>query len=193
MQGTAHIKEALDQARIELETAHRAGDLQRMSELQAEGIRQVMGTTSEAPLTPEEAEIFERAQGRIALFHLSGPMSFGAVKEMSNRLATADQFDVLLIDLDAVPLIDSTAALGIEDVLERAQMSGKHVLLVGLQAKAARVMNRLGVFKHLPKGHRFQKRINALRKAEVILGIAPCPPSSTSTSMESTDSQGSSS
>ena len=34
VQGTAHIKEALDQARIELETAHRAGDLQRMSELQ---------------------------------------------------------------------------------------------------------------------------------------------------------------
>ena len=34
VQGTAHIKEALDQARIELETANRAGDLQRMSELQ---------------------------------------------------------------------------------------------------------------------------------------------------------------
>ncbi len=34
VQGTAHIKEALDKARIELETAHRASDLQRMSELQ---------------------------------------------------------------------------------------------------------------------------------------------------------------
>jgi len=34
VQGTAHIKEALDQARIELEAAHRSGDLQRMSELQ---------------------------------------------------------------------------------------------------------------------------------------------------------------
>ncbi len=34
VQGTAHIKEELDQVRIELETAHRAGDLQRMSELQ---------------------------------------------------------------------------------------------------------------------------------------------------------------
>ncbi len=34
VQGTAHIKEELDQARIELETAHRAGDLQRLSELQ---------------------------------------------------------------------------------------------------------------------------------------------------------------
>ena len=34
VQGTAHIKEALEQARVEFETARRAGDLQRMSELQ---------------------------------------------------------------------------------------------------------------------------------------------------------------
>ena len=34
VQGSAHIKEALEQVKIELETARRAGDLQRMSELQ---------------------------------------------------------------------------------------------------------------------------------------------------------------
>jgi ATP-dependent Clp protease ATP-binding subunit ClpB len=34
LQGTQHIKEELDRARIELETAQRAGDLARMSELQ---------------------------------------------------------------------------------------------------------------------------------------------------------------
>ena len=34
MQGTTHIKEELERARLELETAHRASDLTRMSELQ---------------------------------------------------------------------------------------------------------------------------------------------------------------
>ncbi|MBW9263504.1 MAG: ATP-dependent chaperone ClpB [Candidatus Thiodiazotropha sp. (ex. Lucinisca nassula)] len=34
LQGTTHIKESLEKARLELETAHRAGDLTRMSELQ---------------------------------------------------------------------------------------------------------------------------------------------------------------
>jgi len=34
LQGTTHIKEALDKARFELETAHRAGNLQRMAEIQ---------------------------------------------------------------------------------------------------------------------------------------------------------------
>ena len=34
LQGTAHIKEELDHVQLELETARRAGDLQRMAELQ---------------------------------------------------------------------------------------------------------------------------------------------------------------
>ncbi|MGB5353341.1 MAG: ATP-dependent chaperone ClpB [Woeseia sp.] len=34
MQGTTHVKEEIERARLELETAHRAGDLARMSELQ---------------------------------------------------------------------------------------------------------------------------------------------------------------
>lgn len=34
VQGTSHIKEALEEAKLELEAAHRAGDLSRMSELQ---------------------------------------------------------------------------------------------------------------------------------------------------------------
>ena len=34
MQGTTHIKEELERAKLELETAHRANDLARMSELQ---------------------------------------------------------------------------------------------------------------------------------------------------------------
>ncbi|MDH3689897.1 MAG: ATP-dependent chaperone ClpB [Gammaproteobacteria bacterium] len=34
LQGTQHVKEALDRARLEMETARRAGDLARMSELQ---------------------------------------------------------------------------------------------------------------------------------------------------------------
>jgi len=34
MQGTTHLKEELERAKLELETAHRANDLARMSELQ---------------------------------------------------------------------------------------------------------------------------------------------------------------
>ncbi|OOZ43019.1 ATP-dependent chaperone ClpB [Solemya elarraichensis gill symbiont] len=48
VQGTAHIKEALEQARIEFETANRAGDLQRMSELQYGRIPELENQLSQA-------------------------------------------------------------------------------------------------------------------------------------------------
>jgi len=64
VQGTAHIKEALDQARIELETAHRAGDLQRLSELQYGAIPELekqLETASEV----DETEKFQLLRNKV--------------------------------------------------------------------------------------------------------------------------------
>ena len=80
MQGTTHIKEELDQARIEFDTAKRAGNLQRMAELQYGRIPELeaqlkqadtaVGATSEQPklvrnrVTEDEiAEIVARWTG----------------------------------------------------------------------------------------------------------------------------------
>ena len=55
MQGTAHIKEELERARLELETAHRANDLARMSELQYGRIPELEKQLAEAT-TAEQRE-----------------------------------------------------------------------------------------------------------------------------------------
>jgi ATP-dependent Clp protease ATP-binding subunit ClpB len=55
VQGTTHIKEELERARAELETAHRASDLARMSELQ-------YGKIPELEAALKEAEIGEQAE-----------------------------------------------------------------------------------------------------------------------------------
>ncbi|MFO7808635.1 ATP-dependent chaperone ClpB [Guyparkeria sp.] len=54
--GTTHIKEALDRARTELETARRAGDLTRMSELQYGRIPELERELVEAQSKEEETE-----------------------------------------------------------------------------------------------------------------------------------------
>ena len=64
VQGTAHIKEALDQARIELETAHRAGDLQRMSELQYGQIPELEKQLEEASEV-DETENFQLLRNKV--------------------------------------------------------------------------------------------------------------------------------
>lgn len=54
--GTTHIKEALDRARTELETARRAGDLTRMSELQYGRIPELERELAEAQTQEEQTE-----------------------------------------------------------------------------------------------------------------------------------------
>ncbi len=53
LQGATHVKEALEQARIDFETARRAGDLQRMSELQYGRIPELERQLSAASQTEE--------------------------------------------------------------------------------------------------------------------------------------------
>ena len=65
VQGTAHIKEELDQARIELETAHRAGDLQRMSELQYGRIPELEKQLEEASKAGESTENFQLLRNKV--------------------------------------------------------------------------------------------------------------------------------
>ena len=60
VQGTTHIKEALEQARIELETARRAGNLERMSELQYGTIpelEQQLSAAAEAESSQQENQL----------------------------------------------------------------------------------------------------------------------------------------
>lgn len=54
LQGTAHIKEALEQAKLELETAKRAGDLGRMSELQYGRIPELEKQLNQVNATEEQ-------------------------------------------------------------------------------------------------------------------------------------------
>jgi ATP-dependent Clp protease ATP-binding subunit ClpB len=56
VQGTAHIKEELDRARIEMETARRAGDLARMSELAYGRIPELERQLAAASAVSERAE-----------------------------------------------------------------------------------------------------------------------------------------
>jgi SulP family sulfate permease len=124
-----------------------------------------------------EQAIFERRRDQLVLFHISGPMSFGAVKELTGRLTSRTQFQVMILDLTEVPLIDSSVAMAIEDVIERTRKQGKHLLLSGLTPRVGRVLNRLGILRALDRNARYPTRLGALRRAEHLLQEA-APPAS---------------
>jgi len=137
----------------------------RMSELQSKSIKIIIEPDDEARLSEEEKSIFQQAKGRILLYHLSGPLSFGAAKDMVRRLANYDEYDVLILDFTAVPLVDYTTSKSIHDMIGDAIGTSRKVYLVGMQGQVVNLLERLGVLKSVNKEFQLSSRLEALKAA----------------------------
>ncbi len=137
----------------------------RMVDLQLDSIHTIRDVDEDTPLNAEEAEIIEAAAGRILMFHLGGPMSFGAAKGMARQLDEYDDYDVLILELSDVPQIDFTATRALYDMVYDAQSVKRQVYLVGCHEQVCDMMKKQGVVDQLPKENLVKTRIDALRSA----------------------------
>lgn len=143
--------------------------VKRMSELQLANIKAITGANEDHDLTEAEYAALEDGRGRVILYHLSGPFSFGAAKGMARRLGASDEYEALVLDLRDVPFLDSSASLGLEDAIKQAQGRNKHVFLVGVRPEVATTLKRLGVLALLPKTHHHVSRLDALKQAAALV------------------------
>lgn len=139
--------------------------VKRMSDLQLDSIRTITNGTADHPLTEAEKAALDAGGGRVVLYHLSGPFSFGAAKGMARRLGASDDYDALVLDFSDVPFLDSSASLGLEDAIVQAQRHDNEVYLVGVRPDVAKTLKRLGVLKLLPDDHHHVSRLEALKQA----------------------------
>ncbi len=139
--------------------------MKRMVDLQLDSIHTIRDVDEDTPLNAEEAEIIEAAAGRILMFHLGGPMSFGAAKGMARQLDEYDDYDVLILELSDVPQIDFTATRALYDMVYDAQSVKRQVYLVGCHEQVCDMMKKQGVVDQLPKENLVKNRIDALRSA----------------------------
>ncbi|MBI2970750.1 MAG: SulP family inorganic anion transporter [Gammaproteobacteria bacterium] len=147
--------------------------VKRMADAQMQSMKLVFDPSHVPDLTAEEADILERARGRIVLFHLEGPMSFGSAKGISRVLHSSKDKDVLIIDLSDVPFIDSSASITLEDVIEDAKGQGDVVILCGLRKNVLEVLTKIGVTRLIPPEMMVMNRSIALKKADDVLNPAP--------------------
>jgi SulP family sulfate permease len=144
--------------------------VKRMSELQLESIRAHDGVAGEIPLSEAEQAVLSRHPRDILLYHMSGPMSFGAAQGMARRVTAQGGCKVLVIDLTDVPFVDASASLAIEDIVHRARDQGVHALLAGVHPNVEKILTRIGVMKTIPAEARAGSRIEALRRAAALCG-----------------------
>jgi SulP family sulfate permease len=146
--------------------------VQKMSVLQQKsivGLRQGQQAQA-AGLGLEEQRLIEASEGKVVVFRLSGPMSFGAAQSMSRSLSITESFKVMVLDLSDVPLLDGSAAMAIEEIVDHAKHAGAEVFLVGLQPPVGRLLNRHGLLRRLGPRHRFRYLLSALRQASLLVG-----------------------
>ena len=139
------------------------------AELQIQSISAIAEPDTAKFLKRKEAVLFEECQGRVLLLHLTGLISFGAATELNRRMATQKDYDIYLIDLSEVDLIDGSAALALEEIIESAISKERKVLIAGLSYGVALRLGRMGVLDKVRETSRFSSRKAALRAALVFL------------------------
>ena len=139
--------------------------VKEMADVQVQSIRTVHDDVGEDLLTAEESALFRQCNGRAAILHLSGAMSFGAANEMMRRIVAVRPVKVLIIDLAGVPSIDGSAALTLEEIMQRARDANQQVFIAGMQLGVARVLSRLGALDEVREATRFATRLEAIRAA----------------------------
>jgi SulP family sulfate permease len=143
--------------------------LKRHSDMQLSKINIRRSADEESPLSAEEADIFNGSTGRLLLFHIGGPMSFGAAKGMVKLLAYQQDYQVLVLDMSDVPSLDYTASRGIKDMVNNTLDAGRKVVVALPPGEPCAMLDRENILDALPMHYRHIGRLSALRFANRLL------------------------
>ncbi|MEM9118793.1 MAG: SulP family inorganic anion transporter [Cyanobacteria bacterium P01_D01_bin.6] len=141
----------------------------RLEELQSESVKTITDADDQIVLAPEEKTIIDEADGRILLFHLSGPMIFGVAKAISREHDAIGTYDVLIIDLSEVPVLGVTSSLALENAVQEAVENDREVMIVGATGKVHRRLEKLGIDAWVPNDHWLENRLQALKVGAAIV------------------------
>jgi SulP family sulfate permease len=136
-----------------------------LDQLQSNSVKAITDADDQIVLTAEEKQLLDLANGRVLLFHLSGPMIFGVAKAIAREHSAIANYDVLIVDLGEVPILGVTSSLAIENAIKEAIDVGREVIVVGATGKVKRRLEKLGIDGLIPGHHWMGDRLTALQEA----------------------------
>ena len=147
--------------------------IERLSNHRADQVKAVTYDDEEIELDTEEKQLLERANGRVLLFYLSGPMIFGVAKAISREHNLINDYRALVLDLSDVPILGVTSSLALENAIEEAVEKGRQVYIVGVNGQAEKRLRKMGVMAQIPDENIMSDRTKALRQAVNQVGREP--------------------
>ncbi|PSO66849.1 MAG: sodium-independent anion transporter [Cyanobacteria bacterium QH_8_48_120] len=145
--------------------------IERLSNLRAEKVKAVSNADDEIMMDDQEKQLLDRANGRVLLFYLSGPMIFGVSNAIARqRKAMEDQdHNALILDLRDVPHLGVSSSLAVENAIREAVDKGRHVFIVGAADQSKQRLENLGILSLIPPQHLLMDRQEALRQAVTLV------------------------
>ncbi len=119
--------------------------IKRLSDLHSQNVKAISTPDVKLMLTPEEEELMDKFGTRVLLFHMSGPMIFGVAKALAREQSAMKHAEVLIVDLQDVPLLGVTVSLGIENMVKDALNQGARVWIVGARGATRERMEKFEV------------------------------------------------
>jgi SulP family sulfate permease len=147
--------------------------IRRLSDLRSQDVKAISYADDQIVMSQKEKELLDGADGRVLLFHLSGPMIFGVSKAISRQQDMAGEYDVLIIDVSDVPLLGVTSSLALENAVKDAVEKGRQVLIAGATGKIKDRLQRLEISELIPRNHFVTDRVAALELAHEFLQQQP--------------------
>ncbi|MEM1290440.1 MAG: SulP family inorganic anion transporter [Cyanobacteria bacterium P01_H01_bin.162] len=139
--------------------------IQSLTDLQVQAMKTITRPENQDWLSREEQILLGAARGKVLMFHLSGPMSFGAAKAISRQMSIVENYEILILDLSNVPRLGVTALLAIETMIKDAFAKEREVFVVGAQGQVYHRLQCLEVLRQLPPGNHLTERLTALKQA----------------------------
>ena len=139
--------------------------IERLSNHRADKVKAITYDDEEIDLSKEEKQLLERANGRVLLFYLSGPMIFGVAKAIAREHNASRHCEAIVFDLSEVPHLGVTASLALENAIKEAVDEDRQVFIVGASGQTKRRLGDLRVFTLMPADNLFMDRTTALRAA----------------------------
>jgi len=139
--------------------------IEQLSRAQARQVKAISDTDNDVPLTARERALLDKSNGKVLFFYLSGPMIFSVSKAISRQHSSIADYQVMILDLSDVPMIDVTVGLALENAIKDALDANCEVLLLCPNIDTRERLDKLNVLNLIQNDNHYTSREQALQSA----------------------------
>jgi len=122
----------------------------RMSELGMVTANDIDGN-SKLKLDEETRQRLEKH--KIVIYDIEGALFFGAARSFVDNLEKNFDLNVVILDIENVPVMDTTGAVALENIVHRLYADNKRLLIVGMRPKVRQILYRMGITQKIGIGN----------------------------------------